>query len=222
MEEINLNELFQYFKSKVVWILLSVIVVIVVGNVYTVIKRVPLYSSTATILLVTENQTAVSQGDVVLNESLIDTYSELIKSRRVLDKVSKELELDYSFSDLCKMITISKKEGTQIINLNVSNEDAKLAKEITNATAEIFAGEVRKIYKLDNVEIIDEAVQSSRPYNLTFVKDNVIYLLAGMVLSCSVIFILYYFDTTIKSADTIEDKLGLAVIGIVPEERMND
>lgn len=222
MEEINLNELFQYFKSKMIWVLVAVIAVILVGNIYTVIKRVPLYSSTATLLLVTENQTAVSQGDVVLNESLIDTYSELIKSRRVLDKVSEELELDYTYSDLYKMITISKKEGTQIINLNVSNEDSKFAKEIANATADIFASEIRKIYKLDNVEIIDEAEQANKPYNLTFVKDNVIYLLAGLVLSCSVIFILYYFDTTIKSADTIEDKLGLAVIGIVPEERMND
>ncbi len=146
----------------------------------------------------------------------------LFRSRRVLDKVSEELELDYTYSDLYKMITISKKEGTQIINLNVSNEDSKFAKEIANATADIFASEIRKIYKLDNVEIIDEAEQANKPYNLTFVKDNVIYLLAGLVLSCSVIFILYYFDTTIKSADTIEDKLGLAVIGIVPEERMND
>ena len=29
---------------------------------------------------------------------------------------------------------------------------------------------------------------------------------------------IYYFDTTIKSSEIVEDKLGLTVIGIVPKE----
>ena len=30
---------------------------------------------------------------------------------------------------------------------------------------------------------------------------------------------MYYFDTTIKSTEVVENKLGLTVIGIVPEEK---
>jgi len=40
----------------------------------------------------------------------------------------------------------------------------------------------------------------------------------GVVLSFGVVFVMYYFDTTIKSSEVVEEKLGLPVIGIVPKE----
>ena len=41
--------------------------------------------------------------------------------------------------------------------------------------------------------------------------------MTAIVLSCGVIFICFYFDTTIKTGEDIENKLGLTVIGIVPK-----
>ena len=37
------------------------------------------------------------------------------------------------------------------------------------------------------------------------------------MLSCGLIFIGFYFDTSIKTSEEIENKLGLNVIGIVPK-----
>ena len=42
------------------------------------------------------------------------------------------------------------------------------------------------------------------------------YLLIGAVLSCAVVFIMYYFDTTIKTKEEIEERVGLPVLGIIP------
>ena len=39
----------------------------------------------------------------------------------------------------------------------------------------------------------------------------------GLVISCGVIFIRFYFDTSIKTSEEIENKLGLTVLGIVPK-----
>ena len=66
--------------------------------------------------------------------------------------------------------------------------------------------------------VVDEAVEASKPYNINYVKENLIYILVGFVLASAIIFIIYYFDTTIKSSEIVEDKLGLTVIGIVPKE----
>ena len=38
----------------------------------------------------------------------------------------------------------------------------------------------------------------------------------GIVLGLGIIFIMFYFDTTIKSSDEITEKVGLPVLGIVP------
>ena len=93
-----------------------------------------------------------------------------------------------------------------------------MAAEIANEVADVFSDEIQDIYNLENVAIIDKAEVAKEPYNINYVKDNVIYLMIGVVLSFGVVFVMYYFDTTIKSSETVEEKLGLTVIGIVPKE----
>ena len=94
MEEINLIEVFEYFKNKLVWIIASILVVLVLGNIFTLATRVPMYRSNTTILLVGSNE-QLNQNDVSLNNNLVATYSEIIKSRRVLSQVINNLDLDY-------------------------------------------------------------------------------------------------------------------------------
>lgn len=216
MEEINILEVLSYFKSKIIWIIASVLLVVLVGNVYTVMTRVPMYKSNTTILLVSEN---TSQSDVNMNTNLVSTYTEIVKSRRVLNQVIENLGLDYSYEELCKNISVGSKTGTQIITITVVDSNKTDAKNIANEVSVVFASEVKDIYKLDNVSIIDRAIEAKTAYNLTYVKDNLIYVVIALVLSCGIIFVVYYFDTTIKSTEVIEEKLGLTVIGVVPEER---
>lgn len=217
MEEINLKEVFGYFKSKLVWIALAIIVIMTVGNVFILLTRVPLYQSNTTIVLANENKD-YSSTDVQLNKSLIGTYSEIIKSRKVLSQVIEQLKLDISAETLSSHIVVTSVENTEIIKITVSNENSKKAAEITNAIAVTFAEEIKQIYHLENVSIMDQAVKASAPYNVNYVKDNLLYFVVGLVLSCMVVFVMYYFDTTIKSSEVVEEKLGLTVLGIVPKE----
>lgn len=218
MEEINLLEVLEYYKNKLIWIIASIILVILIGNIYTTITRVPMYRSNTTILLVGSNE-KVNQNDVSLNNNLVTTYSEIIKSRKVLTKVINNLKLEYSVEELSNHITVGTKTDTQIITVAVSDKDPNKSKDIANEVSGVFAKEIKAIYKLDNVAIIDSAVVAEKPYNITYLKDNVIYFAIGLVLSCGIIFIMFYFDTTIKSTESIEEKLGLNVLGVVPEER---
>lgn len=218
MEEINLSEVYSYFKTKILWILLAIVVIVILGNIYTIITRTPMYQSNTTIVLVGENKSGYSQTESQLNQSLIGTYSQIIKSRKVLNQVIENLDLKLTTTDLAQSITTSSVEDTEIIQITVNNPKAKDAKKITDELAEVFAKEIKDIYHLENVEIIDKAEIAKTPYNVNYLKDNVIYLVVGLVLSFGVVFVMYYFDTSIKSSDIVEEKLGLTVIGIVPKE----
>ena len=218
MEEINLIEVLEYYKNKLIWIVATVLVFILLGNAFTIATRVPMYKSNTTILLVGSNE-KVNQNDVSLNNNLVTTYSEIIKSRKVLSQVINNLKLEYTVNELSNHITVGTKTGTQIITVSVIDEEANRSKDIANEVSEVFADEVKVLYKLDNVAIIDSAVLAEKPYNLTYLKDNAIYFGIGLVLSCAVTFVMFYFDTTIKSAEAVEEKLGLTVLGVVPEER---
>ena len=218
MEEINLKEVYSYFKSKILWILIAIIAIIIIGNVYTIITRVPMYRSNTTIVLVGESKEGYSQSDSQLNQNLIGTYSEIIKSRKVLSQVIENLKLKMSVEELSNNITTTSVEDTEIIQITVANANAKDAKKITDEVAKVFSEEIQDIYNLENVAIIDKAELSKNPYNINYVKDNVIYLIVGFVLSFGIVFIMYYFDTSIKSSEVVEEKLGLTVIGVVPKE----
>lgn len=219
MEEINLKEVFCHFKSKIIWILVAIAAIIVLGNIFTIITRVPMYMSNTTILLVSEkNSQNYSQSDLQLNKNLVGTYSEIIKSRKVLNKVITSLGLQISTTELSERITVSSIENTEIIKISASDENAMIAAKITDQIAETFANEVKEIYNLENISIVDKAVIATAPYNNNYLKDNLIYLLVGVVLSFGTVFVMYYFDTSIKSSEVVEEKLGLTVIGIVPKE----
>mgnify|MGYP000106735518 FL=1 len=218
MEEINLKEVYSYFKSRLLWMILAIVVIVIIGNIYTILTRVPMYQSNTTIVLVGESKKEYSQTDSQLNQNLIGTYSEIITSRKVLQQVIDNLKLKMTVDELSKKITTSSVEDTEIIRITVNNEKKKMAAEIANEVADVFSDEIQDIYNLENVAIIDKAEEADAPYNINYVKDNVIYLMIGVVLSFGVVFVMYYFDTTIKSSETVEEKLGLTVIGIVPKE----
>ena len=220
MEEINLLEVFQYFRSKLVWILASILLVLIAGNSFYALTREPLYKSSTTIVLVNNSETTtLTQNDLLMNKNLVSTYSEIIKSRNVLGQVIKNLDLDVDYKTLSKSVSVSAVADTEIIKVDVGSENSKEARDIANEIAEVFTKEIKDIYNLENVRIVDKAIMAEEPYNLTYTKDNVIFLAIGLVVSCGVIFMVYYFDTTIKSTDAIEEKLGLSVIGVVPEEK---
>ena len=218
MEEINLKEVYSYFKSRLLWMILAIVVIVIIGNVYTILTRVPMYQSNTTIVLVGESKKGYSQTDSQLNQNLIGTYSEIITSRKVLQQVIDNLKLKMTVDELSKNITTSSVEDTEIIRITVNNEKKKMAVKIADEVADVFSDEIQDIYNLENVAIIDKAEEADAPYNINYVKDNVIYLMIGVVLSFGVVFVMYYFDTTIKSSETVEEKLGLTVIGIVPKE----
>lgn len=218
MEEIDLKEIYSYYKTKIALILITIVSVLVVGNIYTHFIRVPMYQSNITIVLVNTQKGDYNQTDLQLNKNLVGTYSEIIKSRKVLSKVINNLKIDTNVNALANNISVSSVENAEIIKIVVNDKDAKRAKKITNEVAKVFIDEIKRIYHLENIEILDEANVATSAYNVNHLKDNVLFTLVGLVLASGVVFIMYYFDTTIKSSEIVEEKLGLTVLGIVPCE----
>ena len=219
MEEIDLKELFDYFKSKIIWIAIAVVLVVGIGNIYTILTRTPMYKSDTTILLVSANSgdNSYNTSELQLNKNLVGTYSEIIKSRKVLEQVIENLGLNYSYGALKGNVSVASVQNTEIIKVSVGDANPEMATRIANEIADVFTTEIQKLYKLNNVSIVDKAVDSIKPYNVNYFKDNLIYIALGLVVSCGLIFVNFYFDTTIKTSEDIENKLGLTVVGIVPK-----
>lgn len=218
MEEIDLLELFSYFVEKIGVILITIIICLLCGLGYTLFLKEPMYKSDVNVIVVNKESgnAATLQNELTANQKLAATYRELVESRRVLNQVIKNLDLEYSVKELQEMITVENVNETAIIKITITSKDSLEAMEIANETAKIFEKEIVDIYNLENVSIVDRAELAKEPYNINFIKDVVIYIGVALVLSCGLIFVVYYFDNTIKSVDQVEKLLGVPVIGAVP------
>ena len=225
MEEINLKELFSYMLSKL-YIILFVAVVLVLGSIiYREQFKTPMYESYTTVVLARSNNViddedlsvGITQNDILLNQKLVATYREIIKSRRILDQVIEDLDLDMTYSELRGKVTVVNEADTELIRISVVDDDSEDAKNIADSIARVFSNEITKIYSIKNISVIDYAREELKPYNINPLKETVIAMLIGIVLGCGIVFVMFYFDTTIKSVDEVEKKLKLPILGSVPK-----
>ena len=218
MEEIDLKDMLNYFLSKKIYIIVILLFALVLGSFYSAVIQKPKYKSYTTILLTKENEaTSITSSDITLNKNLVDTYREIIKSRKVINKVINNLNLNYTFAQLNKNITVESINETEIIKISVIDLDPKLAKNIANEIATVFNSEIVKLYNIQNIGIVDEAELSTKAYNVNLIKQLILAALIGLVAGFGIVFIMYYFDTSVKSAEEVENKLGLPVIGTIPD-----
>lgn len=221
METIDLKDMFSYFKSKISIIVLFIVVVGIMGCLYGLFIQKPVYKSSTSIVLISESQTGatLTYNDVSLNQNLVSTYSEIIKSRRVLNQVIDNLSLDYSYSNLSNNVEVSSVTGTQIIKISVSDRNNKTAMKIADEIAKVFSKEIPELYNISNVNILDYAEAASNAYNVNFIKQSIIYLLVGLILGLGITFVMYYFDRSVKNISQVEEKIKLPVLATVREYR---
>ena len=221
METIDLKDLFDYYKSKLGVVILFVALVGILGCLYGLFIQKPMYKSSTSIVLISEakDNSQLTYNDVSVNQNLVSTYSEIVKSKRVLSQVINNLNLNYTYGALSNNIEVSSVTGTQIIKITVTDENSKTAMKVANEIGKVFAKEIPELYNISNVNILDTAEQPSSAYNVNITKQSTIFLLAGLVLGLGVVFVMYYFDRSVKNASQIEDKLKLPVLATVREYR---
>lgn len=224
MEELDLKELFGIFWTKKIHIILLILIFVVIGFIYSFILLVPEYQSITQILLAKSNtttqdgtNTGMTTSQVTLNQQLVSTYSELVKSESVLTQVRDNLQIEKSIEELREDITVSTKDDTEIIQIAVVDENADTARRIASEVANVFIEQIAKgYYAMDNVYIVDEPKTADTPYNINHLKDLAIFGAIGFVVACVYVLIANMLDTTVKSKEDIEKKLGLTVLTTIP------
>lgn len=215
MEEINLRDLLSYFKKRLILFIVVVLFVVSAGTIYSVFILKPEYKSQATVILSSDKSKNTVQSEINANKNLIDTYTEVVKSHRVLDRVKSEMQIEDTYEQLVKKVTVASLKDTEIISISVVDLDKNHSYSLANRIADTFTDEIGQIYNDKSVNVLDRAVEPQKPYNVDIVKQEAIYAAAGIVLATAVIFLMFYFDRTIKTTEQIEQLFKLPIYGKV-------
>ncbi len=221
-EDIDIKRILEITFSKKIFIILILLLSITLGYVYSYYYKKPEYKSCVTILLVADENKAdkeVTQTDLSINSSLISTYSSIAKSTNVVQKTINNLGLSIDAAKLQKNIEATQVDKTQFLKITVKNNNAETAKNIANELAKVFTEQVKEIYNLDNISIVDEAETENEPFNINHTKDLIMFAFAGIFLSAILVMAIYILDDTIKDEKQIERTVKLQSLGRLPIDK---
>ena len=219
MEEINIRDFLNYLKKYVLVIVVVAIVLIIGVFIYDKSIKKPLYTTYTTIILTKSNETqtgtTITQNDILLNQKLVETYSKIIKSKLVLEQVISETGVTYTAEELSENVSVEAYENTEMLKISVTDQDPELAANIANSIAQVFSGEIAKIYQINNISVVDVAVTPEEVSNNTLKRDLLIALFISIFGTIGVVFVVYYFDDTVKLTDDLEEEIGMPVVAKV-------
>lgn len=218
--ELDLRELIYMIRRRLWFIILTVVLAVGSSGVISLFVLEPVYKASTTIMVgkpadyIEGNQLQIQ--DLNLNQRLARTYGEIVKSRRVSEDVISQLKLNISPQQLKNKTSVDLVKDTEFITISVTDTNPELATVIANKMAEVFRDRVMDIMKVDNVQVLDDAIVPTSHIKPRPKLNMAIAGALGMMVSIFVVFLLEYLDNTIKTPMDIERYLGLNVIGIIP------
>ena len=219
--EIDLLDLFSYYRRKIIWIAGAFIIGALISGLFTQFVITPRYTATSTMYMVSSSSgSAVDLSDLTIGQSLSSDYVELVKTRPIVEDVIKELKLDYKYEDLVEMMDISAVTDTRILKINVTSEDPEEAAAIANSLAMKAEIELPNLMDTPKPHIAETAIVPVNHSYPSLTKNTMIGALLLMLLTLAVLTVMYLMDDTIKSAEELEKVFGIMPLTVIPEGKI--
>lgn len=219
-DELDIRELIQIIRKRLWLIVLVTIIATATSGAVSFFILTPEYQASTEILVnQTELEGQFNQANIRTNLDLMNTYSVVMTSPRILDVVIEEYNLNKPYQQLKNQIEINSVKNSQVMSITVTDTNYEQAVIIANAVAKTFQREIVTLMNIDNVHIMAEANErvvphpiKPRPY-----LNMAIAFVVGLMSSFFLVFILNFFDNTLKTEQDIERILALPVLGAIPK-----
>ena len=185
-----------------------------------------------------EQQRATLQGQYQQKlQTFKPDYPEMVQLKAQLDAVNREigaetgrirasLKADYDAAaanegmlkgQIANLRGEALDTDSRSIQYNILKREADTNKQMYDSLLQRFkevgaAGDVRT----NNISIIDRA-QGGYRFKPNLMKNLAMGLLAGLLLGVLLAFVLEFLDDTLKTPEDVEQKLKLAVLGVIPK-----
>lgn len=220
--EIDLISLIKVLLRKW-WLIAGVTVVgLILAAGYAYVMLDDVYTAEASMIVQVSNTGDSDYTNLLTGQRLVDTYTEIATSNRVLDELIDNLNLDYSKGQLSNMIQVSSANDTLIIKLNVESTDPAMAKNIANEVVDIVKDLSAEFENLDNVEVLDVAATPEAPSGPNRILYVAVGILLGGMIGVGIVLAIEYLDKNIKRGKDVENFLGLRLLGTIPEYDLDE
>ena len=200
------------------WKLIAVTAVTgaVLMALYTFFLVTPMYKATATIYVVSRNDSVLNFSDLQVGSELTSDYIKVFEMWEVHEKVISNLDLDYTYTNMASMLSVTNTSDTRMLDITVTNPDPEEAAAIANEYADVGTKYISEKMKTDEPTLMSSARVPENPFSPNKAKNILLGFVVGFVLACGVVVVRILLDDTYKTAEDIRKYAGLVVLASVP------
>ncbi|OHR60348.1 Wzz/FepE/Etk N-terminal domain-containing protein [Staphylococcus sp. HMSC061G12] len=213
----DLGKVMAALKKHIRLLLILPLIFLLLSLILSFLVIQPKYSATTQVLVnQKESNNDMMAQQVQSNIQLVKTYSEIIKSPRILDEVSKKMKGKYSTKEISSMLTVNNQAESQIMNITVEAKSKKDAMKVANTISKVFSEDASQIMSINNVSTLSKAEDAKKVAPKPFV-NIIISVFIGLVIAVILIILIEVMDRRIKTEEDVEEILDLPVLGSIPE-----
>ena len=215
-DTIDLLELFMGLLAHWQLIAATALAGAVLAALYTFFLVTPMYKATATIYVVSRNDSVLNFSDLQVGSELTSDYIKVFEMWEVHEKVISALNLDYTYSEMASMLSVTNTADTRMLDITVTDSDPEEAAAIANEYAEVGTKYISEKMKTDEPTLMSSARVPANPFSPSKAKNILLGFVVGFVLASAVVVLRIMLDDTYKTAEDIRKYAGLVVLASIP------
>jgi len=216
----DLRDLISILWRNLWIIVMSALMLGAAGWVISSYVLVPQYRASATVIVnkspAADMAQAYSYNDLLLSQKLVKTYSIVMQSDTVLNKVIDSLWMDIKSEDIRKNLSVSGVNDTEVLRVSFTHIDPKVAADVANEIVVQAPEEIIRTAKVGSVEVVDWAAAPTDPVKPQKLQNTMIAAVIGGILATGIVFLREMLDNTFKSDEELKERYGLPVLGVLP------
>lgn len=225
----DISEVLGGIKDKwknIVLIVLSFLLISSIYNIFFINKE---YEANVKIFIGKQKFKNITETynneEINLYQRLITTYSEVIKSKKLINESIKGSKMNYlqdkykniNYDLLMKNLTINPIANTQIIEIKYKSLNPQQSYDLLYSITENLISYSKELYPNVNITILEQVHVNLKPLMNKKLTIIGLGLMLGLIVGIGGIIGVMYLNNTYKNQKSLEEEIGLTVIGVIPK-----
>lgn len=216
----NMTRFYSLIKSKFIFLISFILLGVGCVTLYTIVAIKPVYSVSSTLIM---KNMSTEKNDSQVIESLnlfqrqAKTYLEIAALPPVKEATNQALELSPEESAKIKSVKLTNDSGSQLMTLTIRATDRELAVNYIQQYVKQYKKFTAEKFGRDDLEVVSEALGSSKPVYPILWKNMFISLIAFTFIAFNMIFFRYILSDSIDSSEDLEELTGVPTLGMIPD-----
>ena len=225
----NISEVLGGIKDKYKNIVLIVLSFLLISSIYNIFFINKEYEANVKIFIGKQKFKNITETynneEINLYQRLITTYSEVIKSKKLINESIKGSKMNYlqdkykniNYDLLMENLTVNPIANTQIIEIKYKSLNPQQSYDLLYSITENLISYSKELYPNVNITVLEQVRVNLKPLMNKKLTIIGLGLMLGLIVGIGGIIGVMYLNNTYKNQKSLEEEIGLTVIGVIPK-----